>query len=290
MKTVLGFLLALLGLAILPAAELLVYPPVSGLEASAHCSVRVRSIGGEWQRAFAVETACKTIKPKTDAYFDTLAGWTHAYVNFEMEGAVEAEIARANGQPIRTAAVHPRRKAAACAVVDGRALVRLEKSCLVAVDIDGQMDGQDTCKGYKGPPVHTVSIFANPPLVGKPKPGDPGVLAVKPGEKAPHDGAWTTLYFLPVVHDLGVGFPVRAGRQYYLPGDAMVYGTLSSREWGEGRNIRIFGHGTPSGARIRNLTFRNVTVAGKPVTGPEFFLTNEFVDGLRFAPAGEAGK
>jgi hypothetical protein len=244
-----GLWFCLFSAAHLFAGQLLVHPPVPGLEASGHYTVRVRPVGGEWRSALAWETACKTIETKTDAYFDTLAGWTHAYVNFETDGAVEVEIARANGQSIRSAAVHPRRKAAACSVVDGRALVRLEKPCLVAVDIDGQMDAQDTGKGYTGPPIHTVSIFANPPLAGKPKPGDPGVFTVKPGEKPPSDGPWTTLYFLPGVHDIGLAFPVRAGRQYYLPGDAMVYGTFSSRKWGEGKNIRIFGYGTLSGAR-----------------------------------------
>lgn len=57
------------------ASELHVYPPVPGLEASAHYSVRVRPIGGEWQLAFVFEATCMTIEPKTDAYFDTLAGW-----------------------------------------------------------------------------------------------------------------------------------------------------------------------------------------------------------------------
>jgi hypothetical protein len=122
----------------------------------------------------------------------------------------------------------------------------------VAVDIDGQMDAQDTGKGYKGPPIHTVSIFANPLLSRKPKPGDPGVRTVMPGEKPPADGDWSTLYFLPGVHDIGLGYPVRGDRQYYIPGDAVVYGTLSCREWGEGKNIRIFGHGTLSGARLKH--------------------------------------
>ncbi len=40
-----------------------------------------------------------------------------------------------------------------------------------------------------------------------------------------------------------------------------------------------------AGARIRNFTFENLTLAGKPVSGPEFFKTNEFVDGLSFAPS-----
>ena len=36
-------------------------------------------------------------------------------------------------------------------------------------------------------------------------------------------------------------------------------------------------------SRIRNLTFENLTLAGKPVRGPEFFKTNKFVDGLTFS-------
>lgn len=247
------------------ASQVVVYPPVPGLAASSHYQVRVRSVGeGQaWQSAFVWETACKTVEKKTDAYFDTLAGWTHAYANFETDGAVEIEITRANGQPIRTAAVHPKRKASACEVQDGKVLVRLDQPCLVAVDIDGQMDGQDTGKGYKGPPLHTISLFANPLVVGKPQPDDPGVLTVKPGETPPSDGTWSTLYFLPGVHDLGVGFRLRANCQYYLPGDAIVYGTLSNQTWGEARNVRIFGLGTLSGARLKHPEHVKPAISGK---------------------------
>jgi hypothetical protein len=233
---------------------LVVYPPVPGLAASQQYQIRVRSsaMGSAWQNVFAWETVCKTIEENTDAYFDTLAGWTHTYVNFETSGEVEIEIARVNGQPIRTASVHPFRKSAACSVINGKVLMRLEKPCLVAVDIDGQMDNQDTGKGYKGPPIHTISIFANPPLSDKPKPFDPGVLTVKPGEIPPANGSWTTLYFLPGVHDIGLAFPLRANCQYYIPGDAMVYGTFSNPKWSNGHNIRIFGLGTLSGARLKH--------------------------------------
>ena len=247
------------------ASEVVVYPSVPGLAASEHYKVRVRPAhdGGEWQNAFAWETGCKTIEKKSDAYFDHLAGWTHAYVNFEMSAAVEVEIARVNGQPIRSAAVHPRRKASACSVADGKVLVKLDKPCLVAVDIDGQMDGQDTGKGYNGPPIHTISLFANPLIADKPKPGDSGVQTVKPGEKPPADGPWTTLYFLPGVHDVGLAFPLRANRQYYIPGDAVIYGTLSSRKWGEARGVRIFGHGTLSGARLKHPGFVKPAISEK---------------------------
>ena len=247
------------------ADELVVYPPVPGLAASEHYKVRVRPAGegGEWRSAFAWETVCKTVEKKTDAYFDHLAGWTHTYVNFEAAGAVEVEIARVNGQPIRTAAVHPQRKASACLVRDGKVLVRLDQPCLVAVDIDGQMDGQDTGKGYKGPPLHTISLFANPLLAGKPRPDDPGVLTVKPGETPPSEGPWTTLYFLPGVHDVGLAFPLRANRQYYIPGDAMVYGTLSNKKWGDGHHIRIFGLGTLSGARLKHPGYVKPAISEK---------------------------
>jgi hypothetical protein len=227
-----------------------------GLPTSRHYSVRVKHAPNtEWTPLLTWETACKAVEKGTDGYFESLAGWTHAYANFELTVEVEVEISRRDGEPIRTAAVHPRRKAVSCHVKDGKAYVRLDKPCLVAVDINGQMDTRDTGKGYKGPPIHTISLFANPPLSGKPTPDLPGVLAVKPGEKPPDDGPWHTLYFLPGVHDIGIGFPVRGRRSYYIAEDAIVYGTFSNRTWGDGKGIRIFGHGTLSGARITHPKF-----------------------------------
>jgi len=102
-KAVLIFLIATLGPASSPAADLLVHPPVPGLETSAHYTVRVRAVGGEWRSAFAWETACKTIEKKTDAYFDTLAGWTLAHVTFETGGLprpVVQVIAEATGDTL----------------------------------------------------------------------------------------------------------------------------------------------------------------------------------------------
>ncbi len=243
-------LLLLLTLPLRAVDGLVVYPPVPGLAASSHYQVRVRSVGNgsEWQSAFAWQTECQT----EEGYFDTLAGWTHTYVNFETPGAVEIEISRVNGPPIRSAAAHPQRQASVCSVKNGKAFVKLDKPCLVAVDIDGQMDGQDTGKGYKGPPIHTISLFANPPLKNKPSPDGPGVRTVKPGEKPPADGDWSTLYFLPGVHDIAAAFPVSANRQYYIPGDAMVYGSFCHPEWENSHDIRIFGHGTLSGARLKH--------------------------------------
>lgn len=253
-------LLLVVGIALLTAAEpgtdgLLVYPAVPGLPASTHYALRVRPAGGgkPWQPVFAWQTTCKTMVGKTDSYFSHLAGWTHTYVNFETSVAVEVEITRTDGAPIRSAVAHPRRHARTVTVVEGKVLVTLDKPCQVAVDIDGRMDGQDTGKGYRGPPIHTVSIFANPPIVERPRPDGPGVLAVKPGTIPPADGPWTTLYFLPGIHDLGAGFPVHANRQYYIPGDAVVFGTFNNgKNWKDGHHVRIFGYGTLSGERLKH--------------------------------------
>jgi hypothetical protein len=170
-------------------------------------------------------------------------------VNFETNGAVEVEISRLKGQPIRSAKVHPQQKASACTVHDGKVLVKLAKPCLVAVDIDGQMDEQETGKGYKGPPLHTISIFVNRPIVDKPRPDVPSVFTVKPDEIPPTEGLRSTMYFLPIVHDIVLAYRLSADCNYKIPGDAIVYGTISNT-WRQALHVSIYGLGTLSGVRI----------------------------------------
>ena len=64
---------------------------------------------------------------------------------------------------------------------------------------------------YRGPPIHTLTIFANPFMEGKPSVGDEGVRTVSPGEEAPTEGDWHTLYFLPGLHDIGLNFTIYPG-------------------------------------------------------------------------------
>ena len=74
------------------------------------------------------------------------------------------------------------------------------------------MDDQDTGKtpegNYDGPPIHTLTIFANPFVVDRPSEDDEGVRTVAPGEYAPSEGDWHTLYFLPGTHDVNLNFPL----------------------------------------------------------------------------------
>ncbi|MEO1616236.1 MAG: endo-polygalacturonase [Planctomycetota bacterium] len=236
---------------------LIVYDEIPGAARSDQYLVAVRRLksGSKWQRPFPLITRCKQGIKGENGYFSHLSGWSNTYVNFEMGAPVEIVIARTNGQPIRKATVRPQRHAQPCQVQNGRAYFTLDQPGLVAVDIDGQMDDQDTGMGYKGPPIHTLTIFANPILADRPAPDSPDVLAVLPGQKPPSEGPWKTLYFLPGVHDVGAGFPVHANKQYYIPGDAVVYGTFTNHSWSDGHDIRIFGYGTLSGERLAHPEF-----------------------------------
>ena len=273
--------------------SLRVYESVTGLAPSEHYEFRVRLAGTkQWQPSFAFVTTCKQGTDGENAYFPHLSGWTHTYTNFEMsEGAVEVAIARVDRRPIRKAAVHPKRKAA-CRVRKGVVYLTIEDPCLIAVDIDGQMDDQNTGKTrsgiYSGPPIHALSIFANPMIQGRPDPNAQNVRTVKPGETPPSEGDWKTLYFLPGVHDIGVGFPVRANRNYYIPGDAIVYGTLCNLEdWDKGHHIRIFSSGTLSGARVSHPKYSKPQPAEHRSHDPIFIkgATSTSVEGITIADA-----
>jgi hypothetical protein len=189
--------------------------------------------------------------------------WSNTYINFEMSNSVpvEIEISRVGGAPITKAVPHPAHKVLSCEVIGGKAYVVIDDPALFTVDIDGQMDDQDTSRinpsgwsstdFYNGPPIHTLTVFANPFIQDKPSINDPGVFRVEPGTVPPDTGSWDTLYFLPGVHDIGRVFPVHAYKNYYIPGDAIVHGTLyQGTDWSDGHDIRIFGHGTLSGERI----------------------------------------
>lgn len=244
--------------------NLIVYGPVPGLAPSEHYAVRVRPAAGNipWQRTFVFKTACKDFgrfdpknrgKIDTEGYCANLSGWSHSYVNLETAGPVEVEISKVDGTAIRKATVHPVRYGKTVHLKDGKAFFTIEKTCLVAVDIDGTMRDQDTTRTpgggwYAGPPLHGLSIFANPIFPNKPRLGDPTVYAVKPGAMPPTNGTWKTLCFLPGVHDIGLAYPLQANKSYYIPGDALVYGSFL-KEHG-GHDIRIFGCGTLSGDRL----------------------------------------
>ena len=245
-----------------------IYSPVPGLESSKHYSFKIRSQGSsEWKKMFAFVTSCKsggiTNGVTANAYYWRLDKWSNTYVNFEMleNTPIEIEISKLDGQPITSAVARPSHCVETCKVINGKAYVYLDKPALFSVDINGQMEDQNTgrinMKGwgnesfYSGPPIHTLTIFANPVIKDKPSKKDPKVLCVIPGQIPSSEGDWDIMYFLPGIHDIGACFRVHANKSYYIPGDALVHGTFNNEKMGsDGHNIRIYGHGTLSGERI----------------------------------------
>lgn len=247
-----------------------VYDDVPCLPPSPYYSFKVREFGTvDWFDTFALMTECTTEKfCNTTGFYEHLGEWSNTYINFEMQNdvLVEIEITKLWGDPITKAVVHPYSAAESCELTDGKAIVKISKTSLFTVDINGQMDDQDTGKTpagpyYSGPPIHTLTIFANPFLEGKPDLDDEEVMQVKPGEVPSSEGDWHTLYFLPGIHDVGISFPVHSGKSYYIPGDAVVYGTLNNgQDWSDGGKIKIFGHGTLSGDMLPHPSEANPTV------------------------------
>ncbi|MDD1713424.1 MAG: hypothetical protein LUQ69_09700, partial [Methanoregulaceae archaeon] len=227
-----------------------VYPAVPGLPASTNYTVRVCAASNPsvWTNVFTFQTAVPANPSGDYNYYSSVKGWSHSYVNFEMTVPVTVEISKVGGT-ITNAAVHPARKARNVYVSGGKVYLTMDNPCNVAVDIDGQMDSRYTGDGAPSP-IHTISIHGNPVLANKPATNDAGVYLVTPGTTPPATGTWTTLYFQPGVHDLGTNFQVYAGKQYYIPGDAIVYATFNNYSNNNGNNISIFGHGTLSGARF----------------------------------------
>ena len=251
--------------------------------------IEVRLVGTTtWTPVFAHKTYNQngvdftTDLPRTDGatnpntsirnYVNFTAGWTHTYGNIEMTDntPVEVKITKLDGtsipQPIAVskAAAHPSQKIVGDVDVisggTGVVIFTINNPAQIVIDFDGAMD--DNNKGLlssaaqlTAPAVHTVSIFANPIMI-RPLENASNVMLVEPGTvPSAALGAKTILYFKPGVHSLGLDFKLYPNKQYYIPGDAIVYGTFNnenlptSNAAPRGRNIKVFGYGTISGAR-----------------------------------------
>ena len=223
-------------------------------------------------------------------------GWSHTYTNFEMDAntpivvKISRKASNTLGAPagaIKLATAHPVQKVESIKIINGDVYVTMNKPAQIAIDIDGQMDGRDAPRdsptGWGFPfrgrdkASHTVSIFANPVIENKPQVGDAGVLVIEPGKAMPDligtASSWTTAYFLPGVHNFSVDnnegntvernwrvedrVPIIPGKKYYVPGDAIVYGTFSDvnvPKQTNNKDIQITGHGTISGSKIQHNT------------------------------------
>lgn len=214
-------------------------------------------------------------------YYSNLWGCSHSYLNFEMKSAVDVEVKLSNNGDIddKITTIRPASKVSRVKVsADKKTLsFTMSNPCNVAVDINGVMANRlpDT---NSLPAVHTLSIHGNPVMAGKPATNGANVTTVTPGT-APstatlntfNSGAGPkTLYFLPGIHNLGENFKVHPNRTYYIPGDAIVYGTFNNiNDPGPtqtlsplhvAQSITIMGHGTISGKNINHWEMAKVQV------------------------------
>ena len=288
-----------------------IYPPVPGLEPSPYYDIYIQKVSElnssnlaevtNWKTPFAWFTQCPDYAANVDNkgyYSSYVGGWSNTYTNFELEPntPIVVKIVRkketgddAPSGPIDTAVVRPANRVVSWEIIDGDVYITLSNPALVAVDIDGQMETRvsprATSTGWdaaafpyrnKKDGAHSVTIFANPFIKDKPKPGDPGVLVVKAGEKIPttqelQNKQWDILYFEPGVHRASVDvdsqgnlverrwqasdpITLQDNKTYYIPGDAIVYANFSdiNRSNNQSVNIRIYGHGTVSGSKINH--------------------------------------
>ena len=83
--------------------------------------------------------------------YELLNGWSNTYLNFEMTDGTDIEIqitklVEGNMEDIKKATVRPVNAAKRCDIQSGRVIVRINKTGLFTVDIDGQMDDKETGK------------------------------------------------------------------------------------------------------------------------------------------------
>lgn len=265
--------------------SLIVYTDVPGLTPSEFYKIRVRLAGTtEWHESFAhitrslyADNVDNEIKAGAN-YFGHLSYWSHTYNNIEMNAPVEVELAKVNGGPINKAVAHPLEKGIETTIADGKVYFTIEEPGQLTIDIDGQMDDQNTGRDYVGPPIHTVSVYANP-IMDKPDKDAPGVVVVSPGTAPPTDpNTFETVYFDAGIHDLGLSYKVHANKKYYIAGDAIVYGTFTNTVENNGHNIKIYGYGTISGAKIKHPTY--------DPTSPTYGESANPRDGIPWKPIG----
>ena len=262
---------------------LVVYKDVPGLAPSDKYSIRVRSAltNNEWINVFAhkcynraneLPQDQKTANRLNYHYQYFTADWSHTYGNIEMSknNPVEVEITLINGfqidgKAVYKAAAHPAHKVSKQPeVIDGKIYFTIDNPGQITIDINGQMDDHHAeinpiapppvSDGSQSFPIHTISLFANP-ILDKPVLDNPNIVFVEPGVKPSSNlGTNTILYFKPGVHNIGRNFTIFANKTYYIPGDAIVYGTFANIS-GSGANIKIYGSGTISGKFIPHTNY-----------------------------------
>ncbi len=260
---------------------LVLYRPVPGIPAATSTDVTRIKISdkykvqvclsgtNDWRDVTAYQTSSQATTTGNDkGYYGHLKGWTHTYVNFEVQYGVSVDVKISSlptGSTIdpNSSKAHPSSSAYNIKRFnqDTKSIVlTFNGPNLFAVDINGQMDNKHTGMGYTGPEIHTISIFANQVLNKPSAPSTQNIVKQTTDDLAtalrtvPVNGK---LIFAPGIHDIGIheiASDRRENRDYYIPGDAIVYGTLKCGSYTKPdpnpNAVTIYGYGTLSASRL----------------------------------------
>lgn len=243
----------------IPADEIVWYETVPDAPVSKHFISEIL-VDGKWRKSATLETECSEEGQKINQYdrrYYPMNGWTMSWTSFEIpEGkSVQLRIKRIDGLPLGSWSLKPRSKSIPAKKEGDWLVLTIDKPCQLALDPNDELNNfnLDTTDAASVK-LHNMAIFVNPHLEDRrPYPDDPDVYCVKPGELPPEDGDWKTVYFLPGVHhikrpdgNLMRPYFLKSNKQYYIPGDAFLYGTMYTRD---SENVHLFGYGTVSGLK-----------------------------------------
>lgn len=258
------------------AQQLITYANIPGRTASDQyiCKVKFeKEKDTKWRNAFVLQTRAKEkAEDPENAYYDVLRGFTASWITFESDfngNHVIVEISKKDGSPITKAMLRPEGDSSPALIKNGKAYVTFTKPANVNVDINGQLEDNYTGHGYNGPRVHTISLFANP-IFEKPDVKNPSVKVLQPNEDITKiDNSWKSLVFAPGVHEIGLSYKLKSDQTVFIPGDAIVKGTMHpENKWGNEttKNFKIYGSGTFSSEHIVRHPDDDDNKAVKPFT------------------------
>jgi hypothetical protein len=191
------------------APQLTLYPAPDGLTASNQYQVSVEQDGGG-EDSFVYRILAR--KPDTNREADT--SWT----SFSFAGEVTVKVRKLAG-PATGCIVRPRMAGVETSFADNVCTFTLTRPGNLSIEFEPNIHN---------PIEHPMLVFANPPEVDVPDPGDPDVLYLGPG-----------------IHELGRGVPIESGKTIYIAGGAWVSGAFVAAAPVE--NVTIKGRGVVSG-------------------------------------------
>lgn len=195
---------------IYPGAELpdqlTIYPAPEGIPASDRYSVTVND-----QPSFVYQALAR----KTDTNREVDTSWT----SLSFRGRITVSVTNLAAEGATGCLVRP----ASAGIVTGFSA----NTCTFSVSRPGHLS-VEFLPNVHNPVLHPMLVFANPPEVDVPSPGDPNVR-----------------YFGPGVHTIGSGQPLLSGQTIYLAGGAYVHGAFIAD--GAVSNVTIKGRGILDG-------------------------------------------